>query len=135
MRKKNQSDRYQYIFKEFSVDNLEPYPNQLWQQEDLTLKEMTYELADLIIQLANKILTQKQLQIFTLLLSGNSQAQIADILGISQPTVCRSLLGWQNKTNKRRSGGIYHKLRQAIQTNKPILELKEEIEEYKRNRI
>jgi predicted DNA-binding protein YlxM (UPF0122 family) len=80
-------------------------------------KELQRLLIQRLLWIAREVLTEKQLEVFDLLLEDNvSQQEMADRLGKSQSAISKTLLGNRIYTGKYRGkqhGGLFHKLRKA----------------------
>jgi len=119
-RRKTRSDRYQYLIVEKLVKD------RFWEYRDLhelydapevseerldELLSLDDQLFDLLKQIALRELTDNQRAIMNLSLDGMTQVEIADELGLSQPTVQKTLRGSWSSEYKKYYGGIVNKLR------------------------
>jgi len=138
-RKRNKSDSYQYRIVEITID-----PGMLsdFAAEDgfgaqlqgsgysERIRELRIELMKEVRRLINTILTQRQMEVVNLRLEGRTQVEIAEILGIHQTTVHKTLSGnIDYKNGEVRYGGAIKKLKKMCARDERVLEILQKIDE------
>jgi len=80
-------------------------------------------------------LTEHQKKVLLMRVSGKTQNQIAEHLGITQSAVHKALHGnIDYKNNKKRYGGVYKKLKKQCAQNERIQQILKEIDEFKKSK-
>lgn len=136
------SDRYQHKLLEISIEphKLGNFSNEsgiaqhitdmVFDEEIIVLRQKLLEEIYGIINSGN--LTSHQRKVLIMTLSGSTQNEIADIIGISQSAVHKSLSGnIDYKHNKKRYGGVIKRLQKLSKSSEKIQELLIKIEMYK----
>ena len=130
VKKRNRSDSYQYrmvevpidphVLSHFSAEDglSEQMRNSGFSEEIMKLRK---NLIDEIKRLINNILTERQREVINLRLKGLTQVEIADLLGIHQTTVHKTISGnIDYKNGEARYGGAIKKLQKACQKDDKI---------------
>jgi len=138
-RKRNKSDSYQYRIVEIAID-----PGMLsdFAAEDgfgaqlqdsgysEKIRELRVELMQEVRRLINTILTGRQMQVVNLRLEGKTQVEIAEMLGIHQTTVHKTLSGnIDYKNGEARYGGAIKKLKKMCSKDERVIAILQQIEE------
>lgn len=142
----HKSKLYQYKIVEisFDQDKLDNFPVDRGigsLLEDNESNERITELRDDLIEeiyniMSGDYLTIHQKTILTMRLTGKTQNEIAEHLGITQSAVHKAMHGnIDYKNNKKRYGGIIKKLRKICTNNPRIVSILGEIEEIKNNEV
>lgn len=140
------SDHYQHRIVEISVEphKLSNFANESGIAQHVTDMVFDEEIIKLRQKLLEEIygminggnLTAHQRKVLTMTLAGSTQNEIADIIGISQSAVHKSLSGnIDYKHNKKRYGGVIKRLQKLSKANSKIQELLIKIETYKSVKI
>lgn len=140
------SDSYQYKIIEISLEphKLNNFANESGITQhisDMIFDEEILELRqDLLEEIYNIInngsLTVHQKRVLTMCLSGATQNEIAEKLGITQSAVHKAMHGnIDYKNNKKRYGGIIKKLQKLSKSNPRINFLLGKIENHKKNNM
>lgn len=128
----NRSDRYQYFFNEYSVDNLEIYR----EYQDLinNTDEYNDEIAVLwdeyharLFELMEERLTERQYEIVQLLRGGLNMSEVADELGLIPASIWKSMFGIKKTNNK----GIQGKMCKIAEQDLILKSIKQKIIEKK----
>jgi predicted DNA-binding protein YlxM (UPF0122 family) len=130
-------NRLQTLYKEISVDPdiltqiLEAGESR--QEDNQIVQEIKHELAEYIVSQCPTVLTGVQWSVLQLWLQGRySQQQIADLLGVSQTTICKTLNGndaYNPDGTVTRYGGIIAKLQGWASTDPYCLQLLQEMQD------
>ncbi len=140
------SDSYQYRIIEIPLEphKLHNFANEsgiTQHMTDMIFDEEILELRqDLLEEIYNIInsgsLTAHQKKVLTMCLSGATQNEIAEKLGITQSAVHKAMHGnIDYKNNKKRYGGIIKKLQKLSKNNPRIKFLLAQIERHKKNNV
>jgi DNA-binding CsgD family transcriptional regulator len=138
----NKSKLYQHKIVEISFDSgkLNNFPNERGIGHIMAENETNEKIADLKETLMEEIydvvhgefLTDHQKKILMMRLTGKTQNEIAEHLGITQSAVHKAMHGnIDYKNNKKRYGGIIKKLRKICKINPNIQKILGEIDEIK----
>lgn len=126
-----------YLWLNFNnQDHLYHYLNPFYYNEDLLLLQDKLKLA--FWKVANCILTQNQIQVIELLMIGLTQEEIAHILKRNQATINTTINGaylYQSGKSTKKYGGVIKKMKAAIEKDKDIQALLQEISEYTNQRL
>ena len=136
------SDHYQYKLIEIPLEphKLHNFANEAGINQhmtDMLIDDEILELkADILEEIYNIIngdsLTSHQKKVLTMCLSGATQNEIAEKLGITQSAVHKALHGnIDYKNNKKRYGGVIKKLQKLSKNNDRIKCLLDKIEIHK----
>jgi DNA-directed RNA polymerase specialized sigma subunit len=142
LRNMNKSKLYQYKIVEisFDADKLDNFPQERGigslladNQCDEKISDLREELIEEIYNImSGEYLTPHQKTILTMRLTGKTQNEIAEHLGITQSAVHKAMHGnIDYKNNKKRYGGIIKKLRKICTNNPRIVRILSEIEAIK----
>lgn len=137
------SDSYQYRIVEISLEphKLNNFSNESGMHQhmsDMVINDEILELkADILDEIYNIInsgsLTKHQSKVLHMCLSGATQNEIAEKLGITQSAVHKAMHGnIDYKNNKKRYGGIIKKLQKLSRNNPRINSLLAQIEKSKK---
>lgn len=140
------SDSYQYRIVEIPLEphKLHNFANESGINQhmtDMLIDDEILELkADILEEIYNIInsgsLTAHQKRVLTMCLSGATQNEIAEKLGITQSAVHKAMHGnIDYKNNKKRYGGIIKKLQKLSKNNPRIKFLLDQIERHKKNNV
>lgn len=138
----NKSKLYQHKIVEisFEQDKLNNFPNERGISSILSSNECDREISQLREELIEEIykiisgdnLTKHQKKILFMRLSGKTQNEIAEHLGITQSAVHKAMHGnIDYKNNKKRYGGIIKKLRKICTNESKIGEILKNIDDIK----
>jgi DNA-directed RNA polymerase specialized sigma subunit len=144
--KKNSSKLYQYKIVEisFDADKLDNFPVERGISSLLQSNQCDDRISDLRDNLIEEIydimsgdfLTNHQKTILTMRLTGKTQNEIAEHLGITQSAVHKAMHGnIDYKNNKKRYGGIIKKLKKICTNNQKIVSILSEIDKIKNDDI
>lgn len=136
------SDSYQYRIVEIPLEphKLHNFANESGINQHMTdmifdeeILELRQDLLEEIYNIINSgSLTAHQKKVLTMCLSGATQNEIADKLGITQSAVHKAMHGnIDYKNNKKRYGGIIKKLQKLSKNNVKIKILLDRIEKHK----
>lgn len=136
------SDHYQHRIIEVPLEphKLHNFANESSIKQHMTdmifdeeILELRQDLLEEIYNIINSgSLTAHQKRVLTMCLSGATQNEIADKLGITQSAVHKAMHGnIDYKNNKKRYGGIIKKLQKLSKTNSRIKILLDKIEDHK----
>lgn len=138
-RQRNRSDSYQYRMVEVAIDPsvLCDFSTEDGFGEQMRTSGFSEEILDLrkilmkeVRRLIETILTPRQCEVITLRLQGYTQVEIADMLGIHQTTVHKTLSGnIDYKNGEARYGGAIKKLKKACSKDPKVSEILRKIEE------
>jgi len=138
--KKNKSDSYQYRIVEIAVDPSIlgdfPFEDGLGAIIDVSgyseeLQDLRHELMDEVRRVIFSSLTKRQAEVLVLRLQGKTQMEIAEELGVCQPTVHKIIHGnIDYKNNEARYGGALKKLRKLCTKDRRIMGVLEKIKVY-----
>jgi DNA-directed RNA polymerase specialized sigma subunit len=142
----NKSRLYQYKIVEISFDHdkLDNFPIERSISSLLAENEYNQKITELREDLIEEIysiissdfLTGHQKTILMMRLTGKTQNEIADHLGITQSAVHKAMHGnIDYKNNKKRYGGIIKKLKKICTNNPRIVEILQEIDEIKNSEL
>ncbi len=142
----NKSKLYQYKIVEISFDHdkLDNFPIDRGIGSLLAANECNDKIAELRDDLVEEIysiisgeyLTEHQKIILMMRLTGKTQNEIAEHLGITQSAVHKAMHGnIDYKNNKKRYGGIIKKLKKICTNNLKIVNILKEIDEIKNSDI
>jgi len=142
----NKSRLYQYKIVEISFDHgkLDNFPversiGSLLAENEYNQKitELREDLIEEIYSIINgDFLTDHQKIILMMRLTGKTQNEIADHLGITQSAVHKAMHGnIDYKNNKKRYGGVIKKLKKICTNNLRIVEILQEIDEIKNSEL
>lgn len=140
------SDSYQYRIVEIPLEphKLHNFANESGINQhmtDLLIDDEILKLkANILEEIYNIInsgsLTAHQKKVLTMCLSGATQNEIAEKLGITQSAVHKAMHGnIDYKNNKKRYGGIIKKLQKLSKNNPRIKLLLDQIERHKKNNV
>lgn len=143
---KNKSKLYQYKIVEisFDQDKLDNFPAERGigsilqdNQCDERISELREDLIEEIYNImSGDYLTAHQKTILTMRLTGKTQNEIAEHLGITQSAVHKAMHGnIDYKNNKKRYGGIIKKLKKICTNNERIVSILSEINQIKNSDI
>tara|TARA_R110002110_G_scaffold25015_2_gene93007 strand:+ start:677 stop:1114 length:438 start_codon:yes stop_codon:yes gene_type:complete len=143
---RNKSKLYQYKIVEISFDHdkLDNFPIERGissllseNQCDDRISELRDELIDEIHNIiSGDYLTSHQKTILMMRLTGKTQNDIAEHLGITQSAVHKAMHGnIDYKNNKKRYGGIIKKLKKICTNNPRIVRILKEIDQIKNSGI
>lgn len=138
------SDSYQYRIVEIPLEphKLHNFSNEAGITQHMTdmliddeILELKANILDEIYNIINSgSLTAHQKKVLTMCLSGATQNEIAEKLGITQSAVHKAMHGnIDYKNNKKRYGGIIKKLQKLSKNNVKIKILLDKIEKHKHN--
>ena len=140
MKRETRSSKYQYLLLEIPVDFSTKYhelidesPN--YNEDEERLDIIHEEALLLIVRLIRECLTQKQLVIFNLMLSGNTQVETAKALNLknqSSVTKCLNGADYHSKTKTVKYGGIAKKIKPFVLNSEELKPLIKELYEGKR---
>jgi len=129
-RRKNRSDKYQYVLLETSCANemMEAFTNAdsiynrldsfMYNEELLDLEE---DLRKEFWRIVNELLTDRQKQVIKLYADGYTQMEIAKMLNVNQSSITKSLNGNVDyKNGKKIYGGARKKIRKIIENDDKI---------------
>lgn len=130
-RQRPRSNRYQEIFNERSVapELLDSFASQDNLFKQLNPFDYNEEIMDLEEQLKKEFwrvikenLTPKQQKVVEMLSRGYTQMEVAKELNVNQSSICKSLLGNQNKSegDVKVYGGIKRKLAKVVEKDEKI---------------
>lgn len=134
------SDSYQYklleiygidqnIFNNYSTDHA---LSNRFQSVDPVFEQLRVELLEEVKLLIKTKLTKHQRIIIEMMFNGDTQYDIANRLGISQPAVHKAIHGNIDYTNgRRRYGGLVTKIKKIAAAHPKIIYLLSEIDRYK----
>lgn len=141
----HRSDKYQVFFHEVpctsefmdSFDNthsMEHHLNPYAYNEDLM--DLEEELRKVFWAQADEIMTPRQKAVFHMYADGYTQMEIADILGVNQSSITKSLRGNTDyyHGNAKVYGGVMKKLKKLVCESNEIQELLRQINELKEER-
>jgi len=141
-KKKNKSDSYQYRIIEIAID---PHILSDFSSEDglgaqlgrAGYSERVQELRDQLMaevrRLIRTCLTERQMQVVVMFLQGKTQIQIAQKLGICQPSVHKALKGnIDYKNGAARYGGAIKKLQKLCGKDEKVQGILAQIAEARR---
>jgi len=140
----NKSKLYQYKIVEISFDNakLNNFSSErsighilASNKPDERINKLRNELIEEIYEIINGgYLTEHQKIILLMRLTGKTQNNIAEHLGITQSAVHKAMHGnIDYKNNKKRYGGIIKKLKKICTNNLNIVRILNDIEQIKNN--
>jgi predicted XRE-type DNA-binding protein len=140
------SDHYQHRILEISLDpnKLNNFSNEsgitkhiaesVFPDEILELRQNLLEEIYNIIN--NGSLTAHQKKVLTMCLSGATQNEIAESLGVTQSAIHKCMHGnIDYRNNKKRYGGVIKKLQKLSRSNPKIKTILDQIEKYKKTSI
>lgn len=138
------SDSYQYKIVEISLEpnKLYNFSNEAGINHHISDSVFPDEILELRQKLLEEIyniinsdsLTAHQKRVLTMCLSGATQNEIAEKLGITQSAVHKAMHGnIDYKNNKKRYGGIIKKLQKISKSNSQIRLLLEQIDSFKKS--
>lgn len=129
-RRKNRSDRYQYVLLETTCSNdmMEAFTNADSISNRLDSFMYNEELMDLeddlrteFWRIVNELLTDRQKQVIKLYADGYTQMEIAKMLKVNQSSITKSLNGNVDyKNGKKIYGGARKKIRKIIENDVKI---------------
>jgi len=140
------SDSYQYRIVEIPLEphKLHNFANESGINQHMTDMLIDDEILELKANILEEIyniinsgsLTAHQKKVLTMCLSGATQNEIAEKLGITQSAVHKAMHGnIDYKNNKKRYGGIIKKLQKLSKNNPRIKFLLDQIERHKKNNV
>lgn len=140
------SDSYQYRIVEIPLEphKLHNFANESGINQHMTDMLIDDEILELKANILEEIyniinsgsLTAHQKKVLTMCLSGATQNEIAEKLGITQSAVHKAMHGnIDYKNNKKRYGGIIKKLQKLSKNNPRIKFLLDQIEHHKKNNV
>lgn len=140
------SDSYQYRIVEIPLEphKLHNFANESGINQHMTDMLIDDEILELKANILEEIyniinsgsLTIHQKKVLTMCLSGATQNEIAEKLGITQSAVHKAMHGnIDYKNNKKRYGGIIKKLQKLSRNNPRIKFLLDQIERHKKNNV
>lgn len=140
------SDSYQYRIVEIPLEphKLHNFANESGINQHMTDMLIDDEILELKANILEEIyniinsgsLTAHQKKVLTMCLSGATQNEIAEKLGITQSAVHKAMHGnIDYKNNKKRYGGIIKKLQKLSKSNPRIKFLLDQIERHKKNNV
>jgi DNA-binding CsgD family transcriptional regulator len=140
------SDSYQYRIVEIPLEphKLHNFANESGIHQHMTDMLIDDEILELKANILEEIyniinsgsLTAHQKKVLTMCLSGATQNEIAEKLGITQSAVHKAMHGnIDYKNNKKRYGGIIKKLQKLSKNNPRIKFLLDQIERHKKNNV
>lgn len=142
----DRSSKYQYLLREISWpdENLVFFSNekgitahlQAFYQYNENVAELKDKLLQRIWILAEKHFTKKQYEIFTYMMDGYTQVEIAEKLNLGQSTITKVVNGshhYEEGKKTKRYGGFMPKLRRLAQNDEVSQTLIKEIEEFQQN--
>jgi len=140
------SDSYQYRIVEIPLEphKLHNFANESGINQHMTDMLIDDEILELKANILEEIyniinsrsLTAHQKKVLTMCLSGATQNEIAEKLGITQRAVHKAMHGnIDYKNNKKRYGGIIKKLQKLSKNNPRIKFLLDQIERHKKNNV
>lgn len=142
-RRKNRSDKYQYILLETvcSNDMMESFCNEDGIYNRLNPFGYNEDLADLEEQLkvefwrvVDTLLTSRQKEVIRLYADGYTQMEIAKMLNVNQSSITKSLNGNVDyKNGKRIYGGARKKIRKIIELDDRIKDILNKMRELRDN--
>jgi len=143
---KNKSRLYQYKIVEISFDHdkLDNFPVERGISSllaDNQCNDRISELRDELIEeiyniVSGNYLTEHQKTILMMRLTGKTQNDIAEHLGITQSAVHKAMHGnIDYKNNKKRYGGIIKKLKKICTNNQRIVRILKEIDQIKNSTL
>lgn len=138
------SDSYQYKIIEISLEpaKLNNFSNDSGMYQSMASNSNPFEIIELRQSLLDELykiingdfLTAHQKKILTMILSGATQNEVAEELGITQSAIHKSLSGnIDYRNNKKRYGGIVKKLIKATRSNTKIQEILTRINKIRNN--
>lgn len=129
-RRKNRSDKYQYILLETTCSNdmMEAFTNADSISNRLDSFQYNEELMDLeedlrkeFWRIVNELLTDRQKQVIKLYADGYTQMEIAKMLNVNQSSITKSLNGNVDyKNGKKIYGGARKKIRKIMEQDEKI---------------
>lgn len=138
------SDSYQHKILEISLEpsKLNNFSNESGinqQMNDMTFNDEILELRQNLLEeiynmINSGVLTKHQEKVLKMYLSGATQNEIAQVLGITQSAIHKALSGnLDYKNNRKRYGGVIKKLQKLSKINPKIKLILDQIEKYKRS--
>lgn len=115
----NRSSSYQHLFYEVQSEDMDIYSSQDQVPYSEKFIDLNDQASSLIFELAQNVLTKRQLNIWNMTLVGYSVKQIATTLKCTPDAITKSLGGDYTDAGVR-YGGIYEKLRKAIIKSKEL---------------
>jgi DNA-binding CsgD family transcriptional regulator len=129
-RRKNRSDKYQYVLLETTCSNdmMEAFTNAdsisnrldsfMYNEELMDLEE---DLRKEFWRIVNDLLTDRQKQVIKLYADGYTQMEIAKMLNVNQSSITKSLNGNVDyKNGKKIYGGARKKIKKIIENDDKI---------------
>ena len=139
----SRSDKYQYLIREISWDDtaltwfsnqdgiygqLSPYQ---YNENVLSLRD---QLTQRVYRLAKSVCTDRQFAILRMMADGYTQVEMAELLGLGQSTITKTIHGSQfydSDGNKiARYGGLMKKVKKAVAEDPEIQTLLKNIAEF-----
>jgi DNA-binding CsgD family transcriptional regulator len=143
-RRKNRSDKYQYILLETvcSNDMMEAFCN----EDSISARLNPFEYNENLIELEEQLkkefwrvvdtlLTPRQKEVIHLYADGYTQMEIAKMLNVNQSSITKSLNGNVDyKNGKKIYGGARKKIRKIIELDDKIIDILQKMEEVRSNK-